>query len=799
MKIKFTVLIFLLAHLTVKAQNTTTLNVSVKNAKADSNLNVTVTITSVEDSTKTFSKVTEKNRASFTVPTFSKYLVELSSTEYKAKEYTANITDKPFNLNFTLTPNEKALGAVVVKAKKPLITQEDDKTIVDATNLANTSSNAYEVLEKTPGVIVDQDGNAYLSSTSPATVFINGREMKLNGEEIAALLKNLPANSVSKIEILRNPSAKYDASSNGGILNIVLKKGVKLGSSGSANISHFQGVYSSTSAGLSLNNNTGKLTSYGSLQFSRSNNFTEYQADRFISRDNSVLKQTAYTTVPNKSVYFGGGLDYAINKKFSVSYDLRLNYNKSQSFAENNIDNLFQGSGSLIAATRNTSDNNSNNVFWNNTIASKYKIDSLGSELVTEISYNNYRTNNTQNYFNNFNTTPARRIVGEGDLDNRRNIITIQSDFTYKLPKKYTLEVGFKGTFSTSKNRATYLVDSNATGKKVDAFQTNSFDFSESITALYLQLGKNFGGFIVKPGVRLETTSIIGDQLVPTRTNFAIKRTDLFPYLFVNKRLFKLMGMELKGNLIYRRSIRRPYYEVLNPSPRLVDQFLFTQGNPNLRPQFTTNYEFNIMVEDFPVIAAGINETRDIFNNVTYQDDVTKIATRTWDNLGKNKELYLRFVAGIPPGGKYFFYMAAQHNFNEYDGSYQNQPLQYKFGSWVFFGYHEWKTTPTLTMSLNGFWRTRGLQDFFEIRNFGGIYFSMNKSIMNKKANIIFAVNDVFRTNVVNFNLAQANIRVDGMRASDTRRFGLTFRYNFGLNKPKDNSEFGGNIENKVN
>ncbi len=799
MRLNFTLLLILLGLTSLKAQETVTLNVSVKTPKSDTNIQITITITSLDDSTKTFSKVAVKNKAEFTVPTYSKYLVEVSSTEYKNKEYTANITTKPFNLNFLLTPNEKALATVVVKSKKPLIKQEDDKTVVDATNLANTSSNAFEVLEKTPGVIMDQDGNAYLSSASPATVFINGREMKLSSEDIAALLKNLPANAVSKIEILRNPSAKYDAASNGGILNIVLKKGAKLGSSGSVNISQFQGIYNSQSLGVSLNKNSGNLSSYGSLQLSRSNNFTEYLADRFIRTDNSVLRQKAYTTTPNQSIYVGGGLDYQVTKKLNFNYDLRLNNNWVSSASANNIDNILLSNNNILAATKNETNNKGNNFFVNNTIASKYKIDSLGSELTAEISYNYYKTTNDQNYFNSFLTPPVKNILGEGAINNKKNIFTVQSDFIYKLPKKYTLEIGFKGTFSNSNNRANYSVDSAGAGKKIDSYQTNSFDYKESITALYLQIGKNFNGFTIKPGVRLETTSIIGEQLVPTPTVFNIKRTDLFPYLFVNKSLFKLMGMQVKGNLLYRRSIRRPYYEVLNPSPRLVDQYLFNTGNPNLKPQFTTNYEFNFMVEDFPIMAVGVNETKDIFNNVTYQDDVTKIAYRTWDNLGKNKELYLRFVGGIPPAGKYFFYVGAQHNFNEYDGTYQNKPLQYKFGSWVFFTYQELKASPSLTLSLNGFWRTRGLQDFYELRNFGGFYFSANKTIMKKKANIIFAVNDIFRTNVVNFNLQQANVSATGSRVSDTRRFGITFRYNFGLGKSKESQEFGGNIENKVN
>ena len=133
--------------------------------------------------------------------------------------------------------------------------QEDDKTIVDPEPLANTSTNALEVMEKTPGLFVDQDGNIYISSTSPATVYINGREQRMSNADIASMLKVLPPNSIEKIEILRTPSAKYDASNGGGLVNVVLKKGIKIGLTGSVNAGINQGLYGNQFVGFNLSNN----------------------------------------------------------------------------------------------------------------------------------------------------------------------------------------------------------------------------------------------------------------------------------------------------------------------------------------------------------------------------------------------------------------------------------------------------------------------------------------------------------------------------------------------------------------
>jgi hypothetical protein len=241
----------------------------------------------------------------------------------------------------------------------------------------------------------------------------------------------------------------------------------------------------------------------------------------------------------------------------------------------------------------------------------------------------------------------------------------------------------------------------------------------------------------------------------------------------------------LTGNAIYRRSIRRPFYEALNPYPKYIDQYLFDVGNPSLRPQFTSNYEFNIMADQFPIFSIGINDMTDIFTNVTYQDDSTKIVYRTYDNLGRNKEMYLRFVGGIPPGGKYFFYLGGQHNLSNYTGFYQGQPLSYKRGSWTFFMFHNYKPSSTFNISVNGYMRLKGLQNFYELKTFGQLNISLNKAILKKKMNIILSGNDIFRTNQYEFNIQQAGINAVGKRFNDTRKIGLTLRYNFGI-KPKE-------------
>ena len=775
------------------------LQVAVSSLKNDSLAGATLQLFSLPDTILLQGQTAAAKGTIFLVNPFARYLLKASAVGYEPVETSIAITNTSFNLPLLFKKKLTSLTGVEVTARKHLLKQEDDKTIVDATVLANSSTNAYEVLEKTPGAVVDQDGNVYLSSTTPATVFINGREMKLSSADLASLLKSLPAGSVSKIEILRNPSAKYDAASSGGIVNVVLKKGVKLGSSGSFNVGYFQGVYGTQTAGVNINKSVGKINSYFSYQFTNRNNFEELHSERLIKTDSSLLAQKAYTTYPSANNYFGGGIDMAISKKLNIAFDIRGSNTDSKSYATNAVNIYKVVTQAESGKSKSDVNNKSNALFISNNISSKYKIDSSGSEWTLEFDYNYYKNSNTQAYSNYF-TLPLKPIIlGDGENNNDKNIFVAQTDLILKLPKKIAVETGLKMTISNSKNSAVYFYKTGNSLSVLDPYQTNTFAYKETIGAAYLQLAKTLYGFTLKPGLRLETTDINGRQLIPQDTTLSIKRTDLFPYVFLRHNLFKMFGFNLVGNVIYRRSIKRPYYEILNPYPKYIDPYLFDVGNPKLQPQFTTNYELNVTFTDFPVFAVGINQTDNIFSNVTYQNDATKIAYRTYDNLGKNKEWYARVVGGVPPGGKYFFYMGAQYNHNEYNGIYQNQPLNYTRGSWLFFMFHEFKATKLLTLNIQGFMRTKALQNFYELDNFGGLYFSINKSILQKKASLILSVNDVLQTNHVSFKLNQGNLHTTGSRVNDTRRLGITFRYNFGLSKPKEKKEFGVPVDSKDN
>jgi iron complex outermembrane recepter protein len=770
----------------------TSVSFKVVNAKQQPVSFASVTVMMADSSGKQQQVADSNGIARFTQVVAGQYIVTATSVNYEPVE--KRVTIKGSNATFTIVMEtaSKTLGGVTVTATRPLMRQEDDKTIVDPENLAISSTNAYEIIEKTPGLFVDQDGNIYLTSTTPAAIYINGRELKMSPADVATMLKSLPPNSIASIEIMRTPSARYDASGSGGIVNVVLKKGVRIGLTGSVNVGMNQGVYSNRFAGININNNNGRRTTYINVQMSQRNTYEQIKSDRIFAPD-SILAQDAFTKYPTNSYYAGYGVGYELNKKLDINYDGRLTYNHSKNSTVNLSEINKISTGDVITRNEAHVKNSAKSLNFNQGLALKYKIDTLGSEWTTDLSYT-FVPNNSAQLFNTVFFEPQFPDAGgDGDIDNTLHFFIAQTNFIKKFPKKLTFEAGLKTSNVWFNNETDYFRQSNGSRVK-DAFRTRSYRYTENIHSAYVQGSKNISGVIFKAGVRMENTNMKGHQTLPGDTSFSQHRTDFFPYIYISKPIMNIAGYELRAYLVFRRTISRPAYEYLNPFPRYVDPYLFETGNPSLRPQFTFNYEANISVDERPLLAIGVNETKDIFTQVIYQaDSSSSLAYRTYDNLGKNKEIYFRGLGAIPPGKRYFFVVGAQYNHNFYEGLYENAPLAFKRGSWTFFTYHNLKITPLMQFTLNGFVRFKGQLQFYELSTFGSLNMSLSQQFLKKKLTVTLSAQDIFFTNNNHFTIKQGSVNASGFREGDTKRFGIGVRYNFGFRKREENNMF--NVE----
>jgi iron complex outermembrane recepter protein len=789
-----TYLIFSIVAISSYAQNVK-LQIVIKNEKNELVQNATAQLLKATDSSIIAVK-TLKNGVFFSVKENSNCFLRLSAVGINIIYTKIDVANKDTIFAVTATTKTNSLDAAVVTSVKKLITQDDDKTVVDAELLASTSTNALEVLEKTPGAIIDQDGNVYLNSATPATIYINGREQKLSATEVASILKTIPASSISKIEILRNPSAKYDAASSGGIVNIVLKKGVKLGVNGSTDASYFQGVYGTQSIGFNVTKNDNKLNTYFSYNFTHRTNFLVLESRR--PYDSIVFIQSSFTKFPAVTNNIGAGFDYQANKKWSIAFDAKVTFNNNPSFVKNDIDILQTSTLSKGGQNVSLVSNTGPTYILGNSVSSKYKINEQGSEWTNTLDFTYFKNDNKQDY-DNISIRPARNtLFGDGTIENIKNNIAFKSDVVIKTKDKVTYEFGTKLNFSKSNIDALYFADTTGTtaGKYVNSYQTNAYKYTENIAAVYFQVSKTIKGITIKPGLRFEYTDITGKQIVPNNNTFNINRTNLFPYLFLKTTLGKALGFKLTGNLIFRRSITRPGYDALNPFPKFADQYTYDVGDPNLTPQLTNNYEFNVSANEFPIFSVGVNDIQNIFTTLTKTNGDTLF--RTYDNIGRNKEIYMRLVGGIPPGKRYFFYAGTIMNIVNFDGLYSNVPFQYKRTSWNIFMLHNYKVNPTLNITLNGFMRLNGVTNFFEFEPIGALNLSASKTLLKKKMTITLTANDMLLTNRVRFNVDVPKFIGTGNSYNDTRKIGIAIRYNFGF-KPRPERRQGFDIPPEAN
>jgi hypothetical protein len=742
-----------------------------------------ITILNKIDSTKISNTITDSiGITKINLAAKNVYTISVSAIGYKkfSKDYFIN--EQSF-IAIKLSEDPTQLNEVVVKSTKALMRQEDDKSVVDPEALAASSTNAYETVEKVPGIFIDQDGNIYLNGLSPAGVQINGRDLKMSAADIAILLKSLPPNAIQKIELIRTPSAKYDASGGGGFVNIILMKGVKIGINGSVNTGFSQGVYGNQFIGFNLNNNNDKLSSYVNAQYGNNNGYTITNTDRILNID-SVLRQEANAVSPNSYLNMGYGFGKTIKEKWELNYDGRISQNKfdnttnSQSYLHQI--SINQNSGNLNSIVNNKGKND----FINQSFRGKLKLDTVGGEWVNDISFNFSKSSTDQNY-TNLLLSKNVSTGGDGNYGNDRNYFTYQSDIRKKI-NGINLESGVKTSILNFNNHADFT--KNSAGQiSPDPFRNSKFNYTEQINAAYLQGSKTWGPIVLKIGSRLEQTIMKGHQYIPKDTTFSINRTDAFPYVYLSRKILMIMNYELRGFLVYRKTISRPSYDYLNPFAKYIDPFLYEVGNPNLKPQFTNNYEANISVDDKPLFAYGVNETTDIFTSVVYQSPTNKqVSYRTYDNLGKSKETYFRIIGVIPPGKKFFAVLGTQYNRNNYTGFYEGKPIVFNRGTWSVFTFQSLKLDGLSTITLNGFWRFKGQQQFYELSDFGSLNATINRQFLKKKLTITASYNDFLFTNNNHFEYHQGSQNAIGYRESDSRRIGLSLRYNFGF-KPKEN------------
>lgn len=786
-----TVILLIIIGFPVFAQSDARISGTVGDAKGQPVEAATVVLLKAKDSSRLKATATDKTgHFRFDRIPAGKYLVMTSSVGYESS------WSAPFDLAVTgtrslsplvLNPSSTNLQAFAVVGKKPFIETKADRTIINVdASPSNAGATAMDVLEKSPGITLDKDDNISLKGKQGVTIMIDGKPTYLSASQLSSYLKSLPASAIDQIEIMTNPSAKYDASGNSGIINIKTKKNKLKGFNGNVNLTHTQGIYPKPSGSVNLNYRNGKFNYFLNAGYSHWEGFQDMQIGRkYLDTDgktiNSIFSQHTdmHFTNPELNVKFG--MDYYLSQKTTIGFVVSGFRNTETDISQSNIqllapnyalDSIVQSPNTIKTKWKNGSVN----------LNFRHTYDSTGRELTADLDYVRYSSMSDQ-YFDNLTYNPDMVLLDQsiltGHLPSAINIYTFKTDYTRPLAKGYKLETGVKLSYVNTDNTAAYydLVNNVAV---VDTTKTNHFLYRENINAAYVNMTKQYKKLTAQIGLRLENTNYSGHQLgngvsvINQDSSFSRSYVNLFPTAFFSYDL----NDKNQFTLNYGRRIDRPAYQDLNPFLFFLDQYTYQAGNPYLQPQYTQNVELGHSYHHWLNTTLNYSYTKNFFTETFQQSGQATIVRN--GNIGSRQNAGIAVSAQIPIAKWWNAMLYSNLNYNKFSGMLYGQDINVSATTLLLNINNQFTLPKGWGGEISGFYRTKGVEGQVIVDPLGQASAAVSKKILNNKASIKASIRDIFLTNAahgyINFQETEATF----YNHRDSRVVALTFTWNFG-------------------
>lgn len=789
--ILFTILLCILVTVELTAQQTFTIKGTVKDINQKAIDGVTVSLLRIKDSVLAKATFTDKNgNYMFEGIKEARYFISLSAIGYKKTISLLNLKEQSTLLPpFILEAETTELKEVKVQTTKALFEQKPDKLIVNVNaSPSNAGANALEILEKSPGISVDKDGNISLKGKAGVQIFIDGKPAYLSGQDLVNYMKNIQGTQLDQIEIMTNPPAKYDAAGNSGIINIKTKKINQFGYNITITTGYTQGIYARSNQDITFNYRKNKINLFGTLSRNERNTIRTFIIDRiFIDPSTKEIKtflnQESDKLNWNASNSFKLGSDFFITKKTTIGTVVNGFYNPENSVSTGTIfiTNPFN---SLLGSTFAKSLSSSSWKNMNANINLRHILDSTGREFTADLDYVYYAGTNAQNLSNYF-YTPTGAISAKpdtlyGNLPQLIHIYSGKADYIHPLKRGAKIEAGIKGAYV--KTDANALYDSLINNKLVpDVGRSNHFVYDERISAAYISYTRPVSKKInAQFGLRLENTLAHGKQLT-TGEKFTLSYTQLFPTTYISYKSNATNSWVLN----YGRRIRRPDYESLNPFVKFLDRYTFEQGNPNLRPQFSHNIELSHSFISLITTTLNYTKTTNIIQVVLEQNENTNQTIAKQSNIASQQQYGL--AINIFKQVKNFTgNLYANIYNNEFSGIINNSPTKINATTALFNTSLSYKFKSGITTEISGFYKTPGAEGIFLIGSLGAINLGASMPLFKNKATLRLSIRDVLWTQKINGHSRFGTINTAFKAIQDSRTIGLNFSYR--INKGKTNS-----------
>jgi len=686
-----------------------------------------------------------------------------------------------------LTASSKTLDEVGVTAQKSYIEQKIDRTVVNVNALiSNNGANALEVLEKTPGVLVDQDGNITFKGKTGVMILIDDKPTYLSAANLTTYLRSLQASSLDQIELMDNPPAKYDAAGSAGVINIKTKKNTVKGFNASVSANMGSGYYfGRNTESINMNYRVDKVNIFANISQNYSRTFRRLEIDRNFYDANGnpigIFKDFSYFRPTSYNTNIKTGIDYYLSP--NTTWGIVFTGTYSPSHDNSPVNSYIYNKAGTLDSLVNTN-NTSHNVFKSGGVNLNYshKFGNTGKLLTFDVDYIRDVSGSDQTFLNNTYLPDGTLTSSQTLVENTPSYINIyaaKSDFSIPLKNKGKFEAGVKSSYVSTDNAANYF-DLISGVLVPDYSSTNRFLYKENINAAYANYNQSLGRISVQAGLRVENTNGNGDQLgnvLQKDSAFTRHYTNLFPTAYFSYKL-DTTGHNILV-LSYGRRIGRPGYGDLNPFVFFIDKYSRFQGNPLLNPQLTDNYKVAYSYKSLFTLALVYNYTNGYQTETIEQQGDIFISTT--GNIGTRKSIDLSANSNLSPVKWWTMNLYAEVFRNSFTGLLYNTALNSAGTTFSSNVNNQFALGKGWSAELSGNYRTSVVNAQFHVVPSGQVNAGLQKKILNNKGTIRLSSNDIFHTVVSSGNIYYTDGSVSPFRNFlDTRVTTLGFTYSFG-------------------
>lgn len=697
---------------------------------------------------------------------------------------------KSFNLRenlslplIVLTTASENLEEVTVKAQKAMLEVLPDKTVFNVSgSLAATGTNGMELLRKAPGLIIDNNENIILEGKSGVQFYINGKPLQLAGDDLSNYLKNLQADQIEAVEMITQPSSKYDAAGSAGIINIRLKKDLRFGTNGTLSSGYTYGKYGRWNNSLSLNHRNRKFNFFGNYG---NNLYKRYHfIDLYRQQSGGVFDQRSSAVMDGLSQNLRAGVDYFAGSRSTIGITATgsLVDEEAINFSRTLITPPSMNAVEQVLVSRNINSIDNRNLFLN----ANYRFqDTSGHSFSADLDYGVYegiRESYQPNaYYNGTEEVLLQKRNYRMNTPVDIKIMSGKADYEFTWLKT-VIGAGGKVAMVETKNRFEFYNVHGSADTFNDA-RSNRFNYKEQVSAGYLNLARSFDKVKVQLGLRAEQT--LSEGLLAYfdgRSDSLVKREYLnwFPSGGITYEL----NQKNSFSLTYSKRIMRPNYEDLNPFEHVLDELSFRKGNPFLQPQYTHNLRLGHTFKYTLNTALSYSYVKDFFAHVT-------------DTIGTNRNyLTTRNVAN-----QHVISLSISYPFTVNDwwdvylsmNAYQNifeanapgfVPLQQKTLS--LYGQHTLKLPWEWSLQISGWFNSPSIWGgTFRTKSMGSLDFALQKRFLDDQLSLRLALRDVLYTSNWRADTEFNGLNIKGHGGHDSRQVSLSLSYNFGNQKLK--------------